>query len=220
MLQLNLQGNKKIAGELAKAIKKDYPHVYKYIYSDGYSDGVLDEQLYQLAGEVNHESNTDLEEFVKEQNHNDLYETALREIIKGKKESHWIWFVFPQALGLGKSELSKKFGLTIEDVPCYLQHEVLNTRLEEVTTAVYDLEKGSVWKVFGGDAKKVRSCMTLFANYIEHGALAIVGGEKYKYPNIYRKVLEKHFGNTECKYTIASYKHYADMKDETELIKE
>jgi hypothetical protein len=78
MLQLNLQGNKKIAGELAKAIKKDYPHVYEYIYSDGYSDGVLDEQLYQLAGEVNHESNTDLEEFVKEQNHNDLYETALR----------------------------------------------------------------------------------------------------------------------------------------------
>jgi len=222
MLQLDVRSNKNIAKEIARAIKKEYPYVYKAIYNHGYGDGVNDEQLYQLAGEVNHESNTDLEEFVKEQNHNNIYETALKEIKEGKKESHWIWFIFPQLLGLGKSEISKKFGLTIEDVPCYLQHDVLNTRLEEATTDLYDLKQGSIWKVFGGDAKKVKSCMTLFANYIENGTLSIVGGEKYKYPNIYRKVLEKHFGNTECKYTIASFKHYNDTvdKEETELIQE
>ena len=95
---------------------------------------------------------------------NDIFHIALDEIKAGKKKTHWIWFIFPQMEGLGKSEKSKFYGICgREEAEAYINHPVLRDRLVEVTEAVYNNQK-SVYEIFGHDAIKVRSCMLLFAS--------------------------------------------------------
>ena len=94
----------------------------------------------------------------------DCYDTALSEIKAGKKKTHWIWFVFPQMKGLGKSEKSLYYGIRDrEEAKEYINNPILRERLIECTTAVYN-SKYSVYEIFGTDAIKVRSCMLLFAS--------------------------------------------------------
>lgn len=92
------------------------------------------------------------------------YATAWREIKKGKKESHWMWFVFPQINGLGYSEISKYFSIkSLGEAREYLAHPVLGKRLREITDALLDLKAKDPEDIFGPvDAKKLHSCMTLF----------------------------------------------------------
>lgn len=92
------------------------------------------------------------------------YSTAYKEIRKGKKESHWMWFVFPQINGLGYSDISKYFSIkSRNEAREYLDHPVLGRRLREITDALLDLKTKDPEEIFGPvDARKLHSCMTLF----------------------------------------------------------
>jgi uncharacterized protein (DUF1810 family) len=93
------------------------------------------------------------------------YSTALTEIRNGKKESHWIWYIFPQFSGLGSSEYAKCYSIkSIEEARQYLKHPILGGRLQECTAALLKVDGRSAYQIFGDiDQKKVKSCMTLFA---------------------------------------------------------
>lgn len=90
---------------------------------------------------------------------------ALTEIRRGRKETHWMWFVFPQLLGLGSSATAARYGITsIEEARAYLYHPILGPRLIECAQAVLDLNNLSAREIFGTpDDMKLRSCATLFA---------------------------------------------------------
>ena len=92
------------------------------------------------------------------------YNQALEEIKKGYKKSHWIWYVFPQMKGLGKSEISKFYGINgREEAYEYIANPILKERLIEVTKVLLN-SKYSVYEIFGNDTIKVRACMLLFAS--------------------------------------------------------
>ena len=104
-----------------------------------------------------------LERFIKAQELN--YLTALNEIRSGRKLSHWIWYVFPQLKGLGRSYNSEYYGIAnAEEAEAYLAHPILGERLQEITRALLELPSNLTARdILGGiDARKVRSCMTLF----------------------------------------------------------
>ena len=104
----------------------------------------------------------DLERFVTEQDRD--YDTVLEELRRGRKSSHWIWFIFPQIAGLGRSPMSQRFAIaTLGEARAYLAHPVLGARLRECTRLVLAVHGRSATDIFGGlDATKVRSSMTLF----------------------------------------------------------
>ena len=92
------------------------------------------------------------------------YAQALQEVKAGHKRGHWIWYVFPQMKGLGKSEISEFYGINgREEARAYIEHPVLRERLVEICEAVLNSET-SVYDIFGSDAIKVRSCILLFAS--------------------------------------------------------
>lgn len=109
------------------------------------------------------ENNYNLNRFIEAQNRD--YDTALAEIRAGKKVSHWMWYIFPQLKGLGRSSTSEYYGLSgIKEAQAYLSDPILKARLIEITDAVIAHKDKSAEEIFGGiDAKKLRSCMTLFS---------------------------------------------------------
>ena len=92
------------------------------------------------------------------------YDNALTEIKKGKKISHWIWYIFPQLRGLGHSRRSQFYGIVDrKEAVDYLAHPVLGPRLREITDALLGNTNKSAIAILGEiDAQKVKSCMTLF----------------------------------------------------------
>jgi uncharacterized protein (DUF1810 family) len=104
----------------------------------------------------------DLERFIAAQE--GVYEGAMRELRAGRKTGHWIWFVFPQLAGLGRSEMSRLYGIgSLAEARAYLDHPVLGARLRECAGAVLATSGRTAEEIFGSlDAKKVRSSMTLF----------------------------------------------------------
>lgn len=96
---------------------------------------------------------------------NQMYLTALSEVKKGGKKSHWMWFIFPQLKGLGTSETARYFGLNgILEATEYLRHPVLGRHLIEITEALLAFEGKTANQIFlTPDDLKLRSCMTLFA---------------------------------------------------------
>jgi uncharacterized protein (DUF1810 family) len=105
-----------------------------------------------------------LERFVTAQNASGTYTNAVEELRRGRKASHWMWFVFPQIAGLGHSEMSRRYAIaSLEEARDYLRHPVLGPRLLESTGIVANLEAGTAEQIFGGiDAQKLHSSMTLF----------------------------------------------------------
>ncbi|WP_294391010.1 DUF1810 domain-containing protein [uncultured Sphingomonas sp.] len=105
----------------------------------------------------------DLDRFVTAQA--DTYDTALAEIRRGRKQSHWMWFVFPQIAGLGRSATARHYAISSPDeARAYLDHPVLGTRYRESVAALQALPPGSAETIFGSiDAVKLRSSLTLFA---------------------------------------------------------
>ena len=93
------------------------------------------------------------------------YARALAEIRRGRKTSHWMWFVFPQIAGLGFSEMSQRYAIgSITEAQAYLAHPVLGARYRECVAALQDLTGTTAKAVFGGvDATKLRSSLTLFS---------------------------------------------------------
>ncbi|GAA3573029.1 DUF1810 domain-containing protein [Microlunatus spumicola] len=106
-----------------------------------------------------------LERFVEAQDARGTYAQALRELRAGRKTSHWMWFVFPQLAGLGRSATAQAYAITsLQEARDYLAHPVLGPRLRECTAAVLGHADRTAEQVFGGiDALKLRSSMTLFA---------------------------------------------------------
>src|SRR5262245_23716868 len=105
----------------------------------------------------------DLSRFVEAQR--STYERALAEVRSGRKRSHWMWYVFPQLAGLGRSAMSERYAIaSLAEAAAYLRHPVLGLRLLECTTAVLELDGRSAHDIFGSpDDSKLRSCATLFA---------------------------------------------------------
>lgn len=103
-----------------------------------------------------------LERFVAAQE--DVYEDALNEIRGGHKYGHWMWYIFPQLVGLGTSDSAKLYGIKdLTEAKAYLDHEVLGNRLREITTELLYLNTEHIDEVFGyPDTLKLFSCMTLF----------------------------------------------------------
>lgn len=111
-----------------------------------------------------------------------VYQAVLSELAAGRKSGHWMWFVFPQARGLGLSPTSQRFAIrSIDEAKAYLEHPVLGRRLRECTWLVSRLDGVSARGILGSpDDMKLRSSMTLFA---------LASGEE-----IFEEVLRKYFG--------------------------
>jgi uncharacterized protein (DUF1810 family) len=105
----------------------------------------------------------DLQRFVDAQA--PVYEQVRRELKVGRKQSHWMWFIFPQIAGLGQSPMSVRFAIaSLEETHAYLAHPVLGPRLKECARLARDVEGKTAREIFGPiDEMKFRSSMTLFA---------------------------------------------------------
>lgn len=124
-----------------------------------------------------------------------IYESALFEIKRGNKSSHWMWYVFPQYKGLGYSSTSKKYAITcIEEASMYFNHPILGRRLIEITNAFLNIENKSAYEILGDpDYLKMKSCMTLF-NYIQSES------------KVFSQVINKYYSGLECSRTISQLK--------------
>ena len=96
---------------------------------------------------------------------NQVYLKALSEIKKGKKDTHWMWYIFPQMKELGSSEMAQFYGIENScEATAYLQHPVLGQHLIEISSVLLKLNGKTATEIFGTpDDLKLRSCMTLFA---------------------------------------------------------
>lgn len=105
----------------------------------------------------------DLERFVQAQE--DVMPTVKRELAAGDKQTHWMWFVFPQLRALGRSGTAQRYGIaSLAEARAYLAHPLLGPRLVDCTNLVLAVEGRSVHEIFGSpDDLKFRSSMTLFA---------------------------------------------------------
>jgi uncharacterized protein (DUF1810 family) len=130
-----------------------------------------------------------LERFVQAQH--SIYKRVLWELQAGEKESHWMWFIFPQIRGLGSSPTSIEFAISGRDEALsYLQHPVLGPRLKECTSLVLQVEGRSALDIFGEpDDMKFRSSMTLFAK--------VSSGD-----DIFERALQKYFDGVPDQLTI------------------
>lgn len=119
------------------------------------------------------------------------YATALSEVKRGRKQSHWMWYIFPQIQGLGYSSISKRYAIqNLGEAGAYLQHPVLGSRLIEISTALLALESSDAYRIFGTpDDLKLKSSMTLFA--------AVSGADP-----IFEQVLQKFFRGTKDENTL------------------
>ena len=106
-----------------------------------------------------------------------VFETALAELRVGRKQSHWMWFIFPQLAGLGRSPTAQRYGITsLEEASAYLAHPLLGPRLNECVEAVLPWAgRHSAEEILGPiDALKLRSSLTLFDS-VEPGGLFAAG---------------------------------------------
>lgn len=96
----------------------------------------------------------------------DDYSTALAELRRGRKESHWIWYIFPQVTGLGRSSIAEEYAIkSKEEGMAYLEHDVLGPRLRECAGTLLNHEDRNIEEIMGfPDDLKLRSSMTLFAS--------------------------------------------------------
>lgn len=110
-----------------------------------------------------------------------VYKDVLAELRAGRKQSHWMWFIFPQLAGLGRSTTALHFSIaSIDEANAYLTDPLLGARLEECTTLVLDVDGKSAEQIFGfPDWAKFRSSMTLFAEAATGRSLFHEALEKY-----------------------------------------
>jgi uncharacterized protein (DUF1810 family) len=131
----------------------------------------------------------DLKRFLDAQEN--AFERALAEIKRGRKQSHWMWYIFPQIAGLGSSETSRFYAVKDRaEAELYLAHPVLGARLVEISEALLEIEGKTANQIFGSpDDMKLKSSMTLF------GAL------KNTNP-IFQRVLDEYFNGTKDQRTL------------------
>lgn len=121
----------------------------------------------------------DLERFVSAQN--PVIDRVRGELRRGRKETHWMWFVFPQIAGLGASAMARQYAIASRaEGEAYLRHPVLGPRLEDCTRLVLGVEGRTVTEIFGRpDDLKFHSSMTLFAQVSPSGGAFAEALQKY-----------------------------------------
>jgi uncharacterized protein (DUF1810 family) len=112
-----------------------------------------------------------------------VYDRAIAELRRGRKTSHWMWFVFPQIAGLGQSSMSRTYAIaSLDEARAYLRHPVLGPRLLECASVVAASQSASAEQIFGDvDARKLHSSMTLFMRAEPREA-------------VFARVLDRYFG--------------------------
>lgn len=135
------------------------------------------------------EDKFNLQRFIDAQRN--TYENALKELNHGKKSSHWMWYVFPQYIGLGSSAVSIKYAIrSREEAMSYLMHPILGSRLVEITNVLLSIENLSAFDLFGHpDDLKLKSSMTLFGTIQAEQAC-------------FDSVLERYFAGNRCILTM------------------
>jgi uncharacterized protein (DUF1810 family) len=133
--------------------------------------------------------NFDLHRFLEAQS--PAIERVRAELARGRKASHWMWFVFPQISGLGRSAMAQRYAIaSLEEARAYAAHPVLGARLRELTVLVLAVEDRSAYEIFGPpDDLKFHSSMTLFARAVPDEPL-------------FRRALEKYFAGSEDAATV------------------
>lgn len=119
------------------------------------------------------------------------YAAALTEVRRGRKTSHWMWYIFPQIAGLGQSSTARYYSIRdLEEAREYYAHPVLGQRLREISGALLDLRGSDPVAVFGGiDSMKLKSSMTLFAVAAPDDPL-------------FQQVLDKYYGGEQDALTL------------------
>ena len=134
--------------------------------------------------------NYNLQRFVDAQG--PVFDRVLAELRAGRKRSHWMWFIFPQIVGLGSSDMARTFAISARaETAAYLQHEVLGPRLKQCTYLVNQISGRNIDAIFGyPDDLKFHSCVTLFAQVAPSEA-------------IFQAALDKYFGGQPDAATLA-----------------
>jgi uncharacterized protein (DUF1810 family) len=129
-----------------------------------------------------------LDRFISVQKY--VYEEALTEVKQGNKKSHWMWFIFPQIIGLGESDTAIYYSIVnIDEATKFLSHEILGKRLREITSELLKLKTNDPEEIFGEiDAMKLKSSMTLFDCVEEN--------------SIFDEVLKKYFNGQRDELTL------------------
>jgi uncharacterized protein (DUF1810 family) len=132
----------------------------------------------------------DLQRFVQAQE--SCMDDVMAELRAGRKRTHWMWFVFPQLRGLGRSQMAWRFGLQSRgEAAAFLAHPLLGARLRECVALVLAVDGRSAHDIFGSpDDLKLRSCLTLFR--------AIDGAE-----GVFGRALDKYYGGEPDPATLA-----------------
>ena len=123
--------------------------------------------------------------------HRQYIDTALRELSRGRKTSHWMWWIFPQIVGLGQSHISYEYAIrSLEEAKAFLEHPVLGGNLRSCCRTLLALPQNDVTAIFGSpDDLKLRSCMTLFSQAAPEDPL-------------FPQVLDKFYGGNRDERTI------------------
>ena len=131
----------------------------------------------------------DLQRFVEAQN--SCFDRVCRELSEGHKESHWMWFIFPQLKGLGSSVMAVRYAIASkQEAQAYLMNSILGPRLRHCTELVLNVKQRSIKQIFGDpDDLKFRSSMTLFANVTSENV-------------VFRDALQKYFAGQPDPLTI------------------
>lgn len=139
------------------------------------------------------EDKYNLERFVRRQESS--YDTAYRELSEGSKRSHWMWWIFPQIVGLGMTETSVEYSIkSMGEAKAYLAHPVLGKRFREISKLTLSIKNDNASIVFGyPDDLKLRSSMTLFYE----------AADTDEDRDIFKKVLDKFFGGKVDTRTLA-----------------
>lgn len=139
----------------------------------------------------------DLERFVQPQLED--FDTAMSEIKAGRKRSHWIWYMFPQYVDLGRSSTAKYYGIgSLMEASAYLSHPVLGANLVKLTQALLDQSSRDAHRVMGfPDDLKLKSSMTLF----KYASAAFPDADNAN-EALFAKVLDEFFDGEECQVTL------------------
>lgn len=137
----------------------------------------------------------DLTRFIKAQQNS--YATALKEIQNGHKVTHWMWYIFPQIKGLGRSSTAQYYAINdLQEAKAYLEDEYLRSNLYEITSALLALDADDPYVIFGHiDALKLRSSMTLFAYASDD-------------PTLFLQVLDQYYHGRQDQRTIKILKSF------------
>ena len=134
-----------------------------------------------------------LNRFVKQQEHS--YQRAYEELSQGEKQSHWMWWIFPQIVGLGMTETSIEYSIkSMAEAKAYLKHPVLGKRIREISELILTIKENNASIVFGyPDDLKLRSSMTLF----------LEASDTDEDRELFQKVLDKYFSGKVDTRTLA-----------------